>query len=137
MGGELSDVVHFESNGSAIEFTYGDSSPVTFFSPIERIERIEEGVRFDSQAGAELAAQLMRLPMFTSRLRVIGWGSGGLTQYMDNWATFVGLFDFEGLTIVDGYEGPGTAHITVEGNTFPIDADVLFDLDFSAYLPAP
>lgn len=68
-------------NGEQLEVSI-DGAGKSYSSLIGMIGAIESGVGFDTQAGAEAAAQLAQLPMFTSEARVDGFGSATLLQFI-------------------------------------------------------
>jgi len=198
-------------NGDQLEVTIGAETK-SYSGLVEMIGAIEADVGFDTQAGAEAAAQLAQLGMASAEARVPGFGATGLLQIVgdkepvdgliDNgllgdsvtagllspftpvltltyasfqdqdaillsgWLerdmnlggngtasgvvsftlrtdpadpmTFVtGSLDFDGVLVDAVYLSGGAASMTLEGNPFTIDTDVLIHLDFSDYLPTP
>lgn len=114
----LIEPLTFAANGNQLDVTIG-SETKTYSSLIRMIGDIDATIGFDTQAGAEAAAQLMKLPMLTSQPRIEGFGSGGMTQYMDNPATFAGM--------VPSDVGPSTLTVEVTGGLTMPETTFSFD----------
>lgn len=52
-----------------------------------------DAVDADTQEGAEDLFRLYNLPLFTSQVRILGFGSSGMTQYLNQTAVFAGTIE--------------------------------------------
>jgi hypothetical protein len=100
------------------------------------IGAVAEAIDFSTQEGAEDVFRLFNVPLLTSQSRLLGFGSGSMTQYVDNTADFSGAirnrfsvsvedwlepntliwyFQFEDLTgiVIDG---PQKTNVSTSGN---------------------
>jgi hypothetical protein len=83
-------------------------------------------IDLSTQAGAEDAFRLVNLPLFTSQVRLLGFGGGGMTQYISAPGTFVGL------AREDAPEAPNAYNVRVQAFTTPnTDIDYIDFEDFS------
>jgi hypothetical protein len=72
------------------------------------IGEVVEAVDVHTQKGAEAVFRLFNLPMLTSQVRLLGFGGGSMTQYVDQTATFGGLIRNRFTVSVESWLSPNT-----------------------------
>jgi hypothetical protein len=69
---------------------------------------VVESVDVHTQKGAEAVFRLFNLPVLTSQVRLLGFGGGSMTQYVDQTASFGGLIRNHFTVSVESWLSPNT-----------------------------
>ncbi len=72
------------------------------------IGELVEAIDVTTQQGAEQVFRLFNLPLFTSQARLLGFGSGSMTQYVDTTAVFGGAIRNRFTVTVESWLSPNT-----------------------------
>jgi hypothetical protein len=72
------------------------------------IGEVVESVDVHTQKGAEAVFRLFNLPVLTSQVRLLGFGGGSMTQYVDQTASFGGLIRNRFTVSVESWLSPNT-----------------------------
>jgi hypothetical protein len=99
----VSEPLTIAADGSQIILSLsGDARRLT------ALGEVVESVDVHTQKGAEATFTLFSLPMLTSQVRLLGFGGGSMTQYVDQTATFGGLIRNKFTVSVESWLSPNT-----------------------------
>lgn len=84
----ITEPIVMQMDGAQMIMTY-QGEPRRLTSILDVIDAVD----YSTQEGAEDLFRLYNLPLFTSQVRILGFGSSGMTQYLDVTVPFAGTIE--------------------------------------------